>query len=110
LGSRAWLGVLLGSFAVNIAVGSGASQLAARSVIALCIAAGATVQALLGARLIRRSVGFPHPLQEGPDVLRFSLLGGPVACLVNATVGSTTLLWTHAFQPGDFLGNWVNWW
>ncbi|HEX4337560.1 MAG TPA: CHASE domain-containing protein [Polyangiaceae bacterium] len=112
-GSPAAVGTVIGSFAVNAGVGfdSGTPGHFARAVgVALVIASGASLQALAGASLIRRAIGFPHPLNEGTDVLRFSLLGGPVACMTNATVGSTLLLATGAFPLKDYGTNWLTWW
>ena len=87
-GGRVWPGVFLGSFAVNVGLGfdpSSAATVARSLAMAGTIALGASLQALVGTKLIRRFVGFPHPLADGKDVLRFLLLGGPASCLINST-------------------------
>jgi PAS domain S-box-containing protein len=109
-GRSAGFGVLVGSFIVNVSVGLGGGHVARAIAVALAIACGASLQAFIGRALIRRAIGFPHPLNEGPDVLRFSLLGGPLACLTNATVGSSALFVSGAFTLKDYLTNWLTWW
>jgi PAS domain S-box-containing protein len=74
------------------------------------IGMGAALQALLGAYLVRRFVGFPSALDRDYDIAKFLLLGGPVSCLVSATWGVASLLlagvipWTHAVL------HWWTWW
>ena len=47
--------------------------------IAVAIAAGAALEALAGAALIRRAVDKHTSLEDEVDIRRFALLGGPVA-------------------------------
>src|SRR5438105_1320238 len=64
LGVRAWPGVLLGSFCVNAAtsfpVGDAGTILRAAA-LPTAIGLGASMQAAVGAALVRRYVGFPTP-------------------------------------------------
>src|SRR5262249_28916793 len=85
---RAAVGIALGSLVVNIATGFDAGSLAgvARSfAIPGAIGCAAATQALLGAALIRRRVGFPSALADERDIAWFILLGGPVACVACST-------------------------
>src|SRR5712691_7857140 len=87
-GVRAWPGVLVGSFFVNIWTSFQGGSLAAVATsvgIASGIGVGAALQAIAGALLIRRFVGFPTALTQEREVGKFLVLGGPLSCLVNAT-------------------------
>jgi integral membrane sensor domain MASE1 len=111
-GYRLWPGVLLGSFAVNVAT---AFDLAggwatARSILpALLIACGAALQAVLGAFLVRRQLGAVELVRE-EDVAKFFLLGGPVSCLVNSSVGVGTLFLMGSIQLDQAAYSWWTWW
>lgn len=112
-GYRLWPGIVLGSFLVNIWTSFDASNpsLAFRAVaVAVAIGAGAALQAVVGAALIRRFVGMPAPLLTGRDVAGFMLLGGPAACLINATVGVTTLSLAGLNPWSNYLYSWCTWW
>ncbi len=112
-GPRVCVGVLAGSFLVNIWTSFDASSgraLARSLALAGAIAVGAAVQALAGAALIRRFVGFPTSLHREWELGRFLLLGGPVSCLVNATLGVGALLLSGAIQAPQLPFSWWTWW
>src|ERR671931_226345 len=93
-GARVWPGIWLGSFVVNLGTAFDATHAAAlltSVAIPSCIGVGASIQALVGAALVRRRVGFPSALTRGSEIGTFLMLGGPVSCLVSATVGAATL-------------------
>jgi PAS domain S-box-containing protein len=112
-GNRAAPGVALGSFCVNVgtAFDSSSTEALTRSLaLALIIAVGAMLQALVGAELIRRCVGFPTALEDEPSITRFTVLGGPVACLINPTISVTTL-WLFGLLPwANVAFSWWTWW
>jgi two-component system sensor histidine kinase/response regulator len=113
LGYRVWPGLLLGSFLVNIWTSFDATSLATilRSVaLAAGIGSGAALQAVVGAWLIRRFVGFPTPLAQERDVIRFLTLGGPVSCLVNATIGVSSLWIGGVISWSNCPFSWWTWW
>src|SRR5262249_31592928 len=83
---RIWPGILLGHFFVNLSLLSLEPTFARSVPLALIIATGGTLQAALGAFLTRRFVGYPNRLDNEKDILSFLLLGGPVSCLVAATI------------------------
>ena len=113
LGWRAGFGVVLGSFLVNVGNGFSAESpaLLLRSLgVPLLIAAGSTAQALLGAWLIQRHVGYRNLLTQELEVALMLLLGGPLACLVSASVG-VTVLWSIGAIPSEaYLSSWGTWW
>jgi PAS domain S-box-containing protein len=99
LGYRAWAGVWLGSFLVNVLFYMFHNTLFTTTVTtASSIAAGSTLQAFLAAFLYRRMIG-PRIPQELKGVFNFMILA-TLSCLVAATVGmrslsSSPIAWTN---------------
>jgi len=110
-GYRYGFGVLLGSYALNawVALAQGATPFHAWGV-PLGVALGAALQALIGAALIRRWVGYPAPLLNGRDVWRFLLLGAFVSALVSPSVGVTALWLTGIIDAPRYFHSWWTWW
>lgn len=110
---RLWPGVLLGSFCVNIPIAldtSSGEPLALLLALTLGIASGAVVQAVVGATLIARHVRIADGLLHSAEVVKLLALGGPLSCLINASVG-TTLLWGMGQIPAaEYLFSWTTWW
>ena len=107
-GPRLAWGVALGAFAVNVQLGDSRGQV---SMLApLLIAAGAALQALLGAAAVRRWVSQPLLLSEPADLLRFFILAAPLACVVSATVSAGALLLVGALDPALLGYHWLTWW
>ena len=96
------VGVWLGSFAVNLAPGAPA--------IAAVLGVGAALQALIGARLIRRAVGPVAALERGAEISWFFLLGGPIACVTAASWGVAVLYIAGSLTAGQLGFSWVTWW
>jgi PAS domain S-box-containing protein len=112
-GARVWPGIWLGSFLVNIWTAlDAATPGALRTSVAIptMIATGAVVQALVGAFLVRRVVGFPSPLTRGRDIGAFLVLGGPISCLISVTVGVTALVVSGQIPWAMFAISWGTWW
>ena len=109
-GCRLWPGVLLGSLVVNLWTGFDSTAALRSFTVAAAIATGATLQALLGVALVRRVLGEQPVGHDERRVLLLLFLGGPVACLLNATVGTATL-WSHGLLPAAFWwNNFGTWW
>jgi len=112
-GYRVWPGVWLGAFVINASLSFDATSVTAlaRSIaIPSSIGVGSTLQALLGAWLIRRFVGFPHALDRGRAVVSFLLVGGPISCVVAATWGVTTLFVSQTISAAAAPFSWWTWW
>jgi len=110
-GWRAWLGVLIGSFLVNISVGASPSLANIFSLgVPLMIATGAALQAVIGAILVRKFAGFPNDLANVKEVFTFLFWGALVSCLVNSTISVTTLMLSGKITATNFLFNWWTWW
>jgi PAS domain S-box-containing protein len=102
LGRRAWPIVAIGAFLVNFTT----SGSVAASVV---IAAGNTLEALVGTRLIQRFAGGVAFLDRTPDILRFALV---VMCAtaIAATVGVATLTTAGLAAVDDAVSIWLTWW
>lgn len=103
LGYRIWPGVLLGAFLVNVTTAGTAAT-------SLGIAAGNTLEGVLGCYLVRRFAGGRGVFGQPDSILRFALLAGMLAPLVSATVGVTTLSLGGLARWSDFGPIWITWW
>lgn len=100
---RLWPAIAAGAFVVN-ATTPGVSVFTA-AVIAL----GNTLEAVVGATLVRRRPFRPQ-LDETRHVLRFALWGAGVATTVSATLGALALLGQGLIGAGALLTTWRVWW
>lgn len=94
-GYRIWPGIPLGSFLINVwtSLDTTSAESILKSIwLASSIGMGASLQAIVGAFLVRRFAQYPTAFVELQDVIKFLVLGGPVSCLVNSTSGVTSLL------------------
>lgn len=111
--SRVLAGIFFGALFVQVYAfldHSSAEMILSSMVIGSVVSVACCIQALVGARLIARWVGVGDPLTEDRRILRFMLLGGPLACLVAATVG-VTALWARGVITGDDIWlSWGTWW
>jgi len=102
-GPRLWPGVALAAYLLNSSVGIPA-------IGSLMIAAGDTLEALIGARLVQRV----WESREGPkrlrDVVALAVLAGGLSTAVAATIGVGTLLITHATTMATAASLWLVWW
>ena len=113
-GNPLWPGVFLGSFAINCWLAWQSEQTASLIDHAVSVAAshavGATLQALLGAILVRRFIALPNNFDREVDIAKFLLIAGPVACLVDAS-WSVTFQWLiGTTKSADYTSHWIAWW
>jgi PAS domain S-box-containing protein len=102
-GLHLWPGIMLGAGLVNM--WAGVPVLAAAG-----IAIGNTLEALLGAFLLRRVVGFQPGLERLRDVLGVVVLAAVLSPLVSATLGVTSS-WLGGVVPLASYGPaWWTWW
>lgn len=110
-GQGIWPGVFLGSVLVNLTQTLHAQpNLTTAALVLLGIASGAGLQALAGALLIRRLTGFPIPVQRTGTIFAAITLGGPISCLLGATLGVATLVLSGVLAPEQAPANWWAWW
>lgn len=110
-GNALWPGIFLGSLFGNAVLlsSSGLNGLHI-GFAATNIAVGATLQALAGAIMIKRYIPNPLALDDATDIFKFLGLGGPLACLISATVGVITLHGVGALASGAVIQGWWSWW
>ena len=103
LGYRVWPGIFLGAFFLNLTTpGSVATSFA--------IAAGNTLEGLLGAYLVNRFANGPHFYSRAPDILRFVVLSAILSTAVSATIGVTSLALGGFARWEQYQAIWFTWW
>ena len=103
LGMRYWPGVTLGAFAVNLATTGHLPS-------SLGIAAGNTVEALVGAYLTHRLAAGKDAFERGGDVFRFFVLCGAVAPVASATIGVLSIEQANLATWDESGRLWITWW
>ena len=103
LGLRAWPAILVGAFIVNVTTaGSIATSLG--------IAAGNTLEGVVGAWLVTRFARGPGAFDDARDTFKFALLAGVLATTVSATVGVGSLA-LGGYAAWRSVGDiWLTWW
>lgn len=102
-GSELWPAVFTAAFLVNLTTtGDVASSLG--------IAAGNSLEALIGSYLAIRFASGRYLLDQPRTVLTFALLSGFLAATIAATIGTTSLILAHLASASTFLAVWGPWW
>jgi signal transduction histidine kinase len=102
-GYRLWPGVALGAFLVNLSAG-------APLLTALGMAAGNTLEAVVGAYLLRRFIGARGSFDRFQGVVGFVVLVAGFSTMLSATIGVTSG-WLGGVIPSLSVGRaWLNWW
>lgn len=102
-GYRLWPGIFLAAFLVNVM--TGASPLAA-----IGIGVGNTLEAVIGAFLLRRLIHVEYGLERVDDVLGLIVLAASGSTLISATIGVTSLFVTGTIIPTAYAETWTAWW
>ncbi|HEV8128297.1 MAG TPA: MASE1 domain-containing protein [Candidatus Eisenbacteria bacterium] len=98
-----WPAIFVGAFLVNNAT-------AGDPIASLGIAAGNTLEGLLGAWFVRRFAGGTEVFGQPQRIFAFAVLGGMVATSVAATIGVTSLMLRGHVLSGQFGPIWLTWW
>ena len=109
---RAWPGIWVASFALNLSVSILNGDLNATSAFVACgIACGATLQALFAAYLVTRSVGkaWQEMVLES-DIIRTLIAAGVIACIVSASIGVSVLYAGGIITAAALMNSWWSWW
>jgi signal transduction histidine kinase len=102
-GFRLWPGVVIGALVANMLTG-------APLLVALGIATGNTLEAVLGAYALRRIPGFRTSLDRVRDVLGLIVLAAGLSTMVSATIGVASLYLGGIVSPTDLGRAWRAWW
>ena len=101
-GYRCWPGVALGAFAANATSDVGVLTAGA-------IAAGNTLEAVVGTGLLRRGrIGLT--LSRARDIVALVAAGGLASTAIAATVGTTALLVADEIAGSGYRSTWFLWW
>jgi two-component system, NarL family, sensor histidine kinase FusK len=102
-GNRVWPGIALGAFLANATTAGSLATSAG-------IAAGNTLEGLVGAWLVNRFGGGKDAVSRPKDILSFIALAAGLSTTVSATIGVTTLS-IAGFAPWSNYGAiWTTWW
>jgi PAS domain S-box-containing protein len=102
LGNRMWPGIWLGAAVANYTINGSL-------IAAAVIATGNSLEALVGAGIIRRFIGVPWRFERGEDVATFiaaAVLSGALA----AILGMAPVAYLHALSAPELFWNWLTWW
>jgi signal transduction histidine kinase len=102
LGNRLWPAIALGAFLTNL--WTGASPL-----LAIGIAVGNTLEALVGAALLRYIPGFSPSLQRVRDALGLVFVAW-ISTTISATAGVLSLMTGGIVATSTFAETWRAWW
>lgn len=112
-GRSYWPAVWLGSFTLNLWLGSAQGAQISTSALfsAMAIASGSASQALVAAWLSQRWTHTAVPKLDTPrNILLFFGLAGPLASLIAPTIGVISLMLTGVMPTSAALFSWWNWW
>jgi PAS domain S-box-containing protein len=100
-GRRLWPAVAAGAFVVNATSGAGL-------LIAACIAAGNTLEAVVAVTLLKR-LAFRARFARVRDAVSFVVAGALASTLVAATIGTSVLALAHHLHH-PYASEWLLWW
>ncbi len=109
-GPRIAPAVLLAACLVNLLAGVGQVEGWLTGLLSLVIAGGATLQALVSAALVRRTVPQPVTLDSPAAIARFFGFGAALACTVSPSIGVLALGASGLVAPDALLLTWCTWW
>ncbi|HET7766602.1 MAG TPA: diguanylate cyclase [Burkholderiales bacterium] len=101
-GYRVWPGVWLGAALAAITVASSPVE-------AALVAAGGTLEAVIGALLVRRCIGMPRSFERGEDVVEFVAIAA-LSAAVSATAATALLAWPGSTPVESFAWTWWTRW
>ncbi|WP_164887226.1 CHASE domain-containing protein [Hahella sp. KA22] len=107
-GRSIWPAIWLASFAVELV--SQQADSFSKAILALAISIGAPLEAVIGTTLIRMHADFSPSLEKKEDVARLLILGGPVACVISATLSIGLMSSLGVIHVQDAGAHWLAWW
>ena len=102
LGSRAWPGIFLGAFFVNLTTAGNVGT-------SLAIACGNTTEAVCGAWLVNRFASGTRVFERAQDVFKFALIAAG-STAISPSIGLTSLALGNFVSWGNYGRVWFTWW
>jgi len=102
LGDAYWPAIFLAALVVNL-------ETLGTPLTSLGIALGNTLEAVVGAHLVRRFAAGREAMRHARGVLAFTLAAA-VATTLSATIGLTTLAWAGFASWSRYGSIWLTWW
>src|SRR6059058_2124943 len=102
LGYRAWPGIFIGAFLVNV---TSAGNVAT----AFAIATGNTLEAFVGAWLVNRFAGGTNVFDRPQGVFKFALAAG-ISTIISPAFGVTSLALAGFADWANYGAIWLTWW
>ena len=102
-GYRMWPGIFFGAFAVNLTT-------AGSILSSLGIASGNTLEALLGAYLVKKFANGRKVFDRAEGIFKFFLLACVVATIVSASLGTASLFLAGFSRGVKQESLWLTWW
>ncbi len=79
-------------------------------VVMVCIAWGASMQAMFGAYMIRKHIPQPVVFEQLGDITKLVTIGGILSCLISATCSTLTLYLADVLPTSAVIEHWYVWW
>lgn len=98
-----WPGIFLGALAINLSIGH------VSLLVAMGIAFGNTIGPVVGALLLKRTMGFQNSFVRGCDVTAFLLIG-PGSMFLTASIGVFELYVSGNLSTDLVAQAWLGWW
>lgn len=110
VGARIWPGIFVGALLANLLIITKLPfDWAAALAVSATTAVGNTLEAVVGAWLVRRFTGTAQPLERPWDTINFILLGVLLSPMISATIGASSFSAYSGRWP-DWTQIWSTWW
>ncbi len=103
LGYRIWPAIFLGAFLVNVTTSGSIPA-------CLGVAAGNTLEGLLGAYLVTRYAAGRFAFEQPRNIVFFALLAGVGSTMISATIGTASLFFGGSLPLENYAQTWLTWW
>jgi signal transduction histidine kinase len=102
-GRGVWPAIAIGAFAANLTAHAPVA-------VALGIAIGNTLEAVVGAAALQQLARFDRSLERLRDVVALVSVAAVLSTVVSATIGTTSLWLGSVIASDEYLATWRAWW